>query len=376
MAVQAGQLLVVRRHLTLQEGITTVDTGITQASLGVDPPVGGTNATADAAGVASRVEVKMLAPIAPWVTGNIRHGEPRLNDAGTIEVDFWVEAGTGEQEINVLFWDPHTAVTPMDADAYTESVCAQPELRPAGGVSPTQGGSNNTPNAAGSAFTVTDPANADGQFVLAIFALRAFGDFANPISDPILVDAGWTTILTGGFAITGGADGMKFVVAYRISSAADPAVYTFDSDGAGWRGGANLYAMVQYDASDPIQSSDVGAAVAVAADPLVLQAPSLTVPAGALPTLICGYICSTTSVFFTSQSGMTSLGSQTSGSGARTAGMVMTIFRQSIAAAGPTGTKQATRDDALNLSTAAGIAFSVALTPACGIFPDGSSPEA
>jgi hypothetical protein len=61
-----------------------------------------------------------MAPIDPWVTGGIQHSEPRLNVGGTVEVDFFVADGTGEQEINVMFWDPHTLVGPVSADGYNE----------------------------------------------------------------------------------------------------------------------------------------------------------------------------------------------------------------------------------------------------------------
>lgn len=119
MATQAGHLLISRMHIWLPPGVSIIDTGLRQLNhaFSPDPPLGGS----DIPPVASRVMVIPLVPLAPWVdaaTGLdlITHNEPYLGTGGVVEVAF---NNLGDlAEINVLFWDPHTGICPLDADAY------------------------------------------------------------------------------------------------------------------------------------------------------------------------------------------------------------------------------------------------------------------
>lgn len=113
MALQAGQLLIRRMQLALAPGATDVDTGLVQANLGVnpDPPVGGVDGV-----TASRVMVDVLPPWPAWA--NLTVSEPVLDPVTkTVHVIFTNAGGTAH--INVLFWDPHTLMGPVDADVYT-----------------------------------------------------------------------------------------------------------------------------------------------------------------------------------------------------------------------------------------------------------------
>lgn len=114
MAVQAGQLLLNRRRLTLQPGVTTVDTLLQQTNLNFDPDPELDGADPPNA-VASRVMVIPMSPLPEWDT--IIHDEPKLGAGDTVEVRF---NNTDEQAhtINVLFWNPHTRVCPVSADPY------------------------------------------------------------------------------------------------------------------------------------------------------------------------------------------------------------------------------------------------------------------
>lgn len=111
MALQAGELLIHRMQVTLGSGDTEVDTGVTQANLGVqpDPPVGGSDT------VPSRIMVKILPPIDNW--GGVTISEPVLDPVtNTVHVTF-TNPGAATT-VNVLIWDPHTLMGPVDADLY------------------------------------------------------------------------------------------------------------------------------------------------------------------------------------------------------------------------------------------------------------------
>jgi hypothetical protein len=111
MALQAGELLIHRMQVTLGTGDTDVDTGVTQANLGVqpDPPVGGSST------VPSRIMVKVLPPIDNW--SGITISEPVL-DPGTNTVHVTFTNPGAAAVVNVLIWDPHTLMGPVDADLY------------------------------------------------------------------------------------------------------------------------------------------------------------------------------------------------------------------------------------------------------------------
>ena len=127
MSTNAGTLLWNRRRITLlpgETGITDVDTGLRQPQLAFgnssidEPPLGisGTAPPVPGTTPASRVEVIPQAPLSPWLS--ITHSEPWFNTVtGTVFVTFKITSEI-PLEINVLFWDPHTAVGPGQADTY------------------------------------------------------------------------------------------------------------------------------------------------------------------------------------------------------------------------------------------------------------------
>lgn len=112
MSTKAGQLLWSRQHITLLASQTlNVDTGLTQLNTGFD------NSSLDEPGFGtpSRVHVIPMAPVDQWSA--VTHDEPTIGPNGTIVVTFRNQ-NLFSVEINVLFWDPHTAVGPGDADSY------------------------------------------------------------------------------------------------------------------------------------------------------------------------------------------------------------------------------------------------------------------
>jgi len=122
VSTRNGALLWRRRRLTLAPGNTNVDTGLIQPNLSFpadEPPLGvATTAPGPADGTlpASRVQVIPQAPYPSW--DNVSHGEPYLNTTtNTVHVEF-TNAGKSPTTINVLFWDPHTSVSPGEADTY------------------------------------------------------------------------------------------------------------------------------------------------------------------------------------------------------------------------------------------------------------------
>ena len=110
----AGNLLLNRRHLTLAPGTTDVDTGLQQNLRAF--PVG--EPTDDPApGSASRIMVIPMSPIIAWVL--VTHGEPYLDSTTkTVHVVFTNSDQSDPIDINVLFWDPHSAICPLDANLY------------------------------------------------------------------------------------------------------------------------------------------------------------------------------------------------------------------------------------------------------------------
>lgn len=368
MALQAGQLLISRQRLTLADGITSVDTGLSQVNLGVTPPLDGQNVTATTAAIASRVQVQPLAPTAAWTTGNIHHDEPYLDPTtNTVWVDFWVETGTGPQTINVLFWDPHSMISPMTADAYIPSLACNPPLEVNG-----RGGTNN--GAAGNPFSVNNPATANGQLILAVFSLHTFaGNWAAAASDPTLTDAGWTIFTTNSLDL-GGGNGLKTVVAYRVSAPGDPATYAGSTAGAsaGWLGCALMFAFTPFDATTPTEALSATVGTAVAVDPLSLSTPSITVSNNSTVFYV-GVVSNSYAGVQTYPAGFTGTSGQSAGTGPRTAGTNLTVaWTQGVSGVVPAGTF--TWDDTFNLSTRAGYVFAFGLSPVCGLFPDGTSP--
>lgn len=104
MALASGALLLNRVQLTLPGGVTDVDTGITEVSLAVTPSL------------ASRVMVLPMAPTANWEF--VTHANPTYSSTTrTVHVAF--TNSSGATTVNVLFWDPHTTVGPVDTDSYT-----------------------------------------------------------------------------------------------------------------------------------------------------------------------------------------------------------------------------------------------------------------
>ncbi len=126
---KAGNLLWHRMRVTITSGLPVdVDTLLSQVTQIFDapnePPMGvvEAGATPPLSGTLppSRIMVIPLAPTANW--GTITHSEPYLDTAtGTIHVAF-ANSGEVSEEINVLFWDPHSLIGPGLADTYNVSV--------------------------------------------------------------------------------------------------------------------------------------------------------------------------------------------------------------------------------------------------------------
>lgn len=125
MSTKAGQLLWNRMMIDVASNGTDCDTGLTQVNKGFEsdsvnePPLGisGTSAPADGARPASRVQVIPLAPLGKWMY--ITHSEPYFNTTtGTVHVKFYSSAEGGTDDLNVLFWDPHSGIGPGQADTY------------------------------------------------------------------------------------------------------------------------------------------------------------------------------------------------------------------------------------------------------------------
>jgi hypothetical protein len=125
MGTKAGTLLWNRQRLTLDAGLTSIDTRLQQVNKSFadmspnEPPLGVTIAPPgppDGTPPASRIQVIPMSPIPLWT--DITHGEPFVNPAtGTVWVTF-NNGGKTPVEINVLFWDPHSAIGPGQASTY------------------------------------------------------------------------------------------------------------------------------------------------------------------------------------------------------------------------------------------------------------------
>jgi hypothetical protein len=125
MSKKAGALLWRRMRITLQPGVTGVDTGLTQLNKSFadqssnEPPLGVVGVAPPPPGTlpASRIEVMPLAPTAPWT--NITHSDPFFDPTTETIVVAFTNGDKTPATINVLFWDPHTIVGPGQADPYT-----------------------------------------------------------------------------------------------------------------------------------------------------------------------------------------------------------------------------------------------------------------
>jgi len=112
MSKKSGQLLWNRQNVTLPAGPFPVDTGLTQLNRAW------ANSSVDEPGFAapSRIQVIPMAPLSAWA--GVTHGEPFFNPASqSILVTFFNVSGS-PTTLNVLFWDPATAVGPGEADLY------------------------------------------------------------------------------------------------------------------------------------------------------------------------------------------------------------------------------------------------------------------
>jgi len=120
----AGNLLLNRMRITIPQatrpqegpsipGLLDVDTGLQQCLRAF--PVG--EPTDDPAfGAASRIMVFPMSPIANWP--GLTHDEPYLSPTTkTVHVVFH-NYNPAPETVNVLFWDPHSAVCPLSANTY------------------------------------------------------------------------------------------------------------------------------------------------------------------------------------------------------------------------------------------------------------------
>jgi len=136
MGRRAGSLLWRRMRLFPTGGVLPnfapndsqdIDTGITQVNRNFgdyspgEPNLGVAASSAPAVHpqTASRVQVVPLAPTVKWA--GIVHGEPYFNTVtGTVHVKFTNLGQYYINDLNVLFWDPHSLVGPGQADTYGE----------------------------------------------------------------------------------------------------------------------------------------------------------------------------------------------------------------------------------------------------------------
>jgi hypothetical protein len=134
MSTKAGQLLWNRKRIILDAPEVIIDTGLTQVNQAFDssstgePNLGIVIAPpgpADGAGPASRIQVIPLCaistPSSAFSWEDVTHGEPFVDPAtGTVKVAFQnrSEDSFVIKTLNVLFWDPHTAIGPGQADTY------------------------------------------------------------------------------------------------------------------------------------------------------------------------------------------------------------------------------------------------------------------
>lgn len=136
MSIKAGQLLWNRQRINLYgDGLaTSINTGLTQlnksfANDSSDEPPLGIAALApppDGATPASRVHVIPMAPIAKW--NGVTHSEPYFNTTtGTVWINFYCPIEGGVQDLNVLFWDPHSSVGPGQAETYNTEIPPGPQ---------------------------------------------------------------------------------------------------------------------------------------------------------------------------------------------------------------------------------------------------------
>lgn len=118
MALTAGHLLFSRQRITIPNGQSTFDTGLEQTAWNFfpDPELGGLDPSyADPDGTPSRIMVVPMMPTDNWAGISIH--EPYVDPAtGRVFVDF--ENPGAEVTCNVLFWDPHARICPLNADTY------------------------------------------------------------------------------------------------------------------------------------------------------------------------------------------------------------------------------------------------------------------
>lgn len=144
MSTKAGQLLWRRAQITLEPGVTDFDTGLTQLNRAFEnssidePGLGSTPFPIDP-NDGSRIQVIPLAPLNAWAT--VLNAEPFLDPTtNTIHVLFAQFVDEVPVTINVLFWDPHTAIGPGRAMTYLTEIDPQAARRTA----PGGGGSTGT----------------------------------------------------------------------------------------------------------------------------------------------------------------------------------------------------------------------------------------
>ena len=100
-----GQLLLSRENLQLAQGALTHVNSVRQQNAAYDP-----NADPD---LISALNIVPLAPLDGWLAGDVGHFNPASTGAGqAIQTDFEASQGYGPLEVNVMFWEIHTAIGP------------------------------------------------------------------------------------------------------------------------------------------------------------------------------------------------------------------------------------------------------------------------
>lgn len=208
-------------------------------------------------------------------------------------------------------------------------------------------------------ITIADAGN-DGDILLAFVAAGHANNFGGD-SEINPDEAGWTLLRRASIDL-GAGTGIQFGVWHRIAAAGDPATWDFswvDPTNSAFVG--HIAAYDDPNTAAPIQD-DAPVVVQAAADPLVIDAPSLT--AGAeLPRMVVMHLAnSQTNGPWTVPAGMTQRAELATIGGF--VALTMQIADEQLAASGPTGVRQASYPNGGG-NDIPGMAYSVLLEPFC-----------
>lgn len=214
-------------------------------------------------------------------------------------------------------------------------------------------------------ITINTPAGVDGDILIAFVAAGHANNFGGD-SEINPDEAGWNLLRRASIDLGAGA-GIQYACWWRLATAGDPASFDFswvDPTNSAFAG--HIYRADNPDPFTPIQD-DAAVVVQPAADPLVIDAPSLTAVAERLPRLVVMHLAnSETNGPWTVPGGMTQRAEV-----ATTAAVVplaMQVADEAILAGGATGVRQASYANGGG-NPIQGMAYAVLIEPACNV-PD------